>query len=588
MQSTLKEKLSPLALMALYIWIRTALLFALLVIAGFMLLAREEVSFGLLMLIPGSIVGSIPALVVLFVGAVIITRTLDTYAARNRFFILLLAGIILVHSAGIALLVVFGGGGSPEWKLWMALSAALLVSVTLGSYLTRNRIYNVLTINQSYQPIMEQQTNSPILFKGIITGVLILLMMIPTLFISSLVQERKARQREIVEEDSKRWAGAQQLSGLFLVLPYELLVKDEKDKQVTIRKELVVLPEDLRVNSEMEPIVRTRSIYKVLLYRTDTRFSGHFTIQLPKDIQPEQVVWKDATINMGLTDIKGIEEKVVVKIGNQELELSPGLPNKSLVKAGLSVPVDLTGMDYTRLSFSSQLKLRGSEQLHFIPLAGNSNYTVQSTWPSPSFDGTSLPAEHQVQDSGFSARWSFSKANLPFGTLLREASLNENDFAFGVSMIQPADHYGKTERSVKYAILFIGLTFSLFLVIEIMQKKPVHPVQYVLIGIALSVFYTLLLSVSEFLPFDAAYAIAAIATILLITLYAQAHFRSWKTASLFSLVLSCLYLFAFVLVRLEDTALLVGSIGLFIILALVMYGTRKINWYPAGPNPVGS
>lgn len=581
MQSTLSSKFSSLALMAIYIWIRTALIFALLVISGFILLTKDDDIIGLLVVIPGSIIGSIPALVVLFVGAVIITRSLDLYAVRRRFFLLLLAGIVLVHSGGIAFLILLVGESAPEWGLWMALSAALLVSVTLGSYLSRDRIYNVLILNQSYQSIMEQQTSSPILFKGIITGVLILLMMIPTLFISSLVQERKARQREIVQEDSKRWAGAQELSGLFLVLPYEQPFKDDKGKETLIRKELLVLPEDLRVGSNMEPVVRTRSIYKVLLYRTDTRFSGHFAIQLPKEIMPEQVIWKDASINMGLSDIKGIEEKVVVKLGTQELELSPGLPNKELVKTGLSAPVDLTGVDPTSIQFSTHLKLRGSEQLHFIPLAGNSSYEVKSSWPSPSFDGTSLPAKHLVQDSGFSASWSFSKANLPFGTLLREVDLNETDFSFGVSMIQPADHYAKTERSVKYAILFIGLTFSLFFVIELMQKKPVHPVQYVLIGIALSVFYTLLLSVSEFLPFDTAYGIAAISTILLITFYAHSHFKSWKTASLFSLVLSCLYLFAFILVRLEDTALLVGSIGLFLILALVMYGTRKINWYPA-------
>lgn len=581
MQSALKNKLSALAQMAIYIWIRTALIFALLLMVGFLLLLPEDDMSWLLALVPGSLVASIPSLVVVFVGTVIITRTLDQYPRRLKSFLLLLAGIVLVHSSGMALLILFLGGRPEEWQLWMALTAALLLSVILGSYLTRKRIYNVLILNQSYQSIMEQQTNSPILFKGIITGVLILLMMIPTLFISSLVQERKARQREIVQEDSKRWAGAQELSGIFLVLPYEQPFKDEKGKETMIRKELVVLPEDLTVGSTMEPVVRTRSIYKVLLYRTDTKFSGHFAIQLPKEILPEQVIWKDASINMGLSDIKGIEEKVVVKLGAQELELSPGLPNKELVKTGLSAPVDLTGLDPAKLPFSTQLKLRGSEQLHFVPLAGNSTYEVKSTWPSPSFDGTSLPAKHLVQDSGFSASWSFSKANLPFGTILREVDLNETDFSFGVSMIQPADHYAKTERSVKYAILFIGLTFSLFFVIELMQKKPVHPVQYVLIGIALSVFYTLLLSVSEFLPFDSAYAIAAIATILLITLYANAHFKSWKTASLFALVLSCLYLFAFILVRLEDTALLVGSIGLFLILALVMYGTRKINWYPA-------
>ncbi len=162
---------------------------------------------------------------------------------------------------------------------------------------------------------------------------------------------------------------------------------------------------------------------------------------------------------------------------------------------------------------------------------------------------------------------------------MRDADLHKNEFAFGVSMIQPADQYAKTMRSVKYAILFIGLTFSLFFIVEVMQNKPLHPIQYVLVGLALVIFYTLLLSVSEFILFDQAYLVASLATISLITLYARSHFSSWKTTALFGSVLCGLYGFIFVLIRLEDTALLVGSIGLFLVLALVMYGSRKINWY---------
>ena len=225
------------------------------------------------------------------------------------------------------------------------------------------------------------------------------------------------------------------------------------------------------------------------------------------------------------------------------------------------------------------IKIKGSEQLHFVPLSGNSNYAISSTWANPKFDGNNLPNTRVVEDSGFQAKWNFNNANLPFETTLKDFNFNKLSYAFGVSMLQPTDQYSKTNRSVKYAILFIGLTFALFFIIELMQKKPVHPVQYVLIGIALVIFFTLLLSISEFLMFDAAYCIAAVATILLISFYAKSHFKSNKTASVFGLFLTCLYAFIFVLIRLEDAALLVGSIGLFVILALVMFGSRKINWY---------
>ena len=225
------------------------------------------------------------------------------------------------------------------------------------------------------------------------------------------------------------------------------------------------------------------------------------------------------------------------------------------------------------------VKINGSEQLHFVPLAGNSTFSLTSTWPDPKFDGSNLPTSRNVGSQGFTAKWNFNKANLPFGTAIKDFDFKKEPFAFGVTMIQPADQYAKTMRSVKYAILFIGLTFALFFIIEIMQQKPVHPVQYVLIGIALVIFFTLLLSISEFILFDYAYLIAAAATISLISLYAKGHFNSLKTAGVFASLLACLYGFIFVLIRLEDTALLVGSIGLFIVLAVVMYASRKINWY---------
>jgi len=224
--------------------------------------------------------------------------------------------------------------------------------------------------------------------------------------------------------------------------------------------------------------------------------------------------------------------------------------------------------------------------LHFVPLSGNSHYALESGWPNPSFDGSNLPAERNVTKDGFTAAWNFNKANLPFGTVLNDFKFDQSALAFGITMIEPADQYAKTNRSIKYAILIIGLTFSLFFIIELMQHKPIHPVQYVLIGLALVIFYSLLLAISEFVRFDYAYLIASLGTILLIGLYAKAHFNSWKSSGIFSVVLTLLYGFIFVLIRLEDTALLVGSIGLFIILALTMYASKKVNWYGNTETPV--
>ncbi|MBC7587490.1 MAG: cell envelope integrity protein CreD [Chitinophagaceae bacterium] len=441
------------------------------------------------------------------------------------------------------------------------------------------------TTDQQQQPIQSWENNQPqsqtnkTLIKAIITAVLILAMLIPTMFVSNLITEREQRQKEVVKEVTSKWASQQTITTPYIYIPYTSQETGSDGKPAVFTRHLLLLPENLAVYSKVLPEERPRSIYKVLLYKTNIDASGDIVIQLPKDINQETLQLADAKICMGLTDFKGIEERVMVTLDdNLTYELTPGLPTTDIDSVGLSSPIKLTAESLGKsISFKVKLKIKGSEKLYFAPLAGNSSFTMQSIWASPSFDGNVLPSERKVNDSGFTAKWTFNKASLPFGTTLKNFNFNKNSFAFGVSMLQPADQYAKTTRSVKYAILIIGLTFALFFIIELMQKKALHPVQYILVGIALIIFYTLLLSISEFILFDYAYLIAATATVLLIMLYAKSHFENWKTASIFGGIFSDLY--AFILIKLEDTALLVGSIGLFIVLALVMYASRKINWY---------
>ncbi len=470
-------------------------------------------------------------------------------------------------------------------------------ATNFGNNANENVNINPSTDWKSKKP--ESNSANKILFKGVVTGALILLMLIPTVFVSNLVSEREKRQQEVVKDVTNGWSTQQTLSGPYLYIPYQVKENDE-----LVKKHLYLLPENLNVSGTINPEIRPRSIYKILLYRSDIKTTGNFKIQLPKDIELSSLQLSEAKICYGISDFKGIEEKVNISFNGTKYDLAPGLPTKQfetiatpvsngqeeyvrtesttkdIEAIGLSANVALTLEDLQKsLIFDMQLKIKGSERLHFIPLSANSNFDIKSTWKDPKFDGSNLPGTRDVNEQGFQAKWSFNNANLPFGTVLKDFNFNKQNLAFGVSMVQPADQYTKTNRSVKYAILFIGLTFALFFIIELMQKKPIHPVQYVLIGIALVIFFTLLLSISEFILFDYAYLIAALATVMLITLYAKSHFKSIKTASVFGSLLTCLYAFIFVLIRLEDAALLVGSIGLFIILALVMFGSRKINWY---------
>jgi inner membrane protein len=445
----------------------------------------------------------------------------------------------------------------------------------LFSYTTKTK-----TMDTQQQELPVSQQPNKILIKGVITGALILLMLIPTLFINNLIQEREARQKEVVKEVSSKWATAQTLSAPFLVVPYIDTFINDQGKTVATKTKLVLLANELNVNGKIIPEERPRSIYKVLLYKTDISMAGAFKINWPADINLSNVDYANAKLCFSLSDFKGIEEDIYVNFNGQKLLMTPGLPADDFGTVGLSVPVSLAPeAAIAGIPFSMQVKVKGSEQLHFIPMSATSKFQLNSTWPSPSFDGDMLPNDRTVSDSGFISRWNFNQANLPFARVMKSGSSQVKKMEFGVSLVQPADQYNKTMRSVKYAILFIGLTFAFFFIIELMQKKPFHPVQYVLVGLALVIFYTLLLSVSEYILFDYAYLVASIATILLISIYAQGHFKSWKTAGIFFGLLSCLYSFIFVLIRLEDTALLVGSIGLFLVLALVMFASRKINWY---------
>jgi len=600
------------------IWLLTSITFAI----GFMsyCLLFENEGEGVLLLLAGffsSLIGSFPALIAFFIALPILQTVKIKWQFKLAWFMILVLCIDVCYGAvpaflGYNFLDKYRHEKAGFFETLLLYTGILFTCTVMAILFSLNRVAFYLSdgavnstsyskiirqlffIKQNHKPtIMNYETipstkpqhgittsANKILVKGLITGGLILLMLIPTLFINNLISERESRQKEVVKEVSSKWATPQTLSAPFITLPYTETFTNSEGKIVQSKTQLIVLADKLLVNGKVMPEERPRSIYKVLLYRTALNFSGSFKPSWPIDINSANIDFANAKLCFSLTDFKGIEEEVMVEFNNQKLMLDPGLPVNDLGDVGLSVPINISVETMSvGIKFNMDVKLKGSEQLHFIPMSVNSKFSVSSAWPNPSFDGNSLPTQRTVNDSGFNAQWSFNRANLAFGTVVKTGALKIGTTAFGVSLVQPADQYNKTTRSVKYAILLIGLTFALFFIIELMQKNPLHPVQYVLVGLALVIFYTLLLSISEYILFDYAYLIAATATVTLITLYAKSHFNTWKSAALFGSLLSALYGFIFILIRLEDTALLVGSIGLFIILALVMYGSRKINWY---------
>lgn len=421
-----------------------------------------------------------------------------------------------------------------------------------------------------------------ITIKAIVVGFLIMALLIPTLFIMDLVKERSQRQEEVRKEVSAKWATNQTLIGPLLIIPYLEKSIDEDKKTVTKKKLAWFLPETLNINGTLQPQVRYRSIYKIVVYNSTMKIEGNFSPLNVKNlnIEPADLLMQEARLCVGLTDFRGIEDQMILNWNGNNMPFNAGVPANHTLENGLStsIPISLDNLSGTS-HFSLDLKLRGSGELFFVPVGKTTLVHFGSSWNNPSFDGNFLPASKSVTENGFTADWKVLHLNRNYPQSWKDENYNFESSAFGINLLQSTDSYSKTLRSVKYAILFISLSFGLFFFLEILQKRSLHPMQYVLVGLALCIFYTLLLSISEYVPFNSSYAIAGVSTIVLITLYTKSLFTKWSIALLFGGVLAMLYGFIFMLIQLQDGALLFGSIALFLLLGVIMYYSKRIDWY---------
>ncbi len=331
--------------------------------------------------------------------------------------------------------------------------------------------------------------------------------------------------------------------------------------------------------------------------------------------------FKNATLSVGLSDPKGIESIGKIQFAGKEYAFTPGILVRDILPTGVNTKIDVTNL-LREVTFESNFSIRGAESVKYIPVGKETNVSVSSPWKSPSFDGAFLPIDRQVTGTGFSAKWkildfnrdfpenwddsAYSLQYIPTTTSYKGDRNNWNEFgnmqskmmdetsvsplpsanlgamAFGVSLYTPVDNYDKTARTIKYAILVISLTFVAFFLMEVSHKRRIHPIQYLLVGFALCVFYTILLSLSEHISFNNAYVVATFLTTGLITLYVYLAFKVRSLALTIGGILAFLYGFIFVILQSEDYALLLGSFGIFITLAILMYVTRSIDWYELG------
>ena len=453
---------------------------------------------------------------------------------------------------------------------------------------------------EEYTPNEKKHWTENVLFKVLTIGFLILVLMIPSMMINELVRERSSREMEVTNEVSSKWGQLQTITGPYIVIPYMEELKYTNQASEWREQKLYYFPQILETTGDIIPVVRKRSIFKVMLYESNINISGSFSYPdlIALKITPDKVLWDKARLHLSLTDLSGIGASVNLALGDTLIPMTAAVPDALQLPSGLMCNLPGTMASNEKLDFQIKLSLKGSQGIYFSPVGGQNKVKLISSWPSPKFEGQFLPDTSTITANGFEASWTILDINRQISQQWTEGNpqtfqnVNSNRYpdtyaydapanakpVFGVELLDTVDHYTKNERTVKYAFLLITLTFAVYFFCEVLKKQKVHPLQYGLVGAALVIFFILLLSLSEHIGFDPAYGVASISTILLITLYSRSIFSEKKYAMVAGGLLVTLFGFIYIILQLEDYALLAGSIALFVIIALVMYLTRKVKW----------
>ena len=410
-------------------------------------------------------------------------------------------------------------------------------------------------------------------------AILTLLLLIPSLMIRSLIRERQNRGEQAKAEISSKWGESQIVSGPVISIPYDSYKYAGAKGGGAIRF-IHYLPDVLSIRCRIDPQIRKRGIFKAVLYQTQIQIAATFSFSGFENlgISPEDIHWENAVLSVGITDMKGIKDLIKLTWNDSELTANPGVKINDILTTGIHSPIPIRSEpgEYT---FSSSMVLNGSSELMFTPLGKVTRVDMSSNWENPSFIGNFLPEKRDISSGEFTAHWKILHLNRNFPQAWIGDKFKIAPSSFGVNLLLPVDEYQKTMRTVKYAILFISLTFLSFFLIEVLNQKLLHPIQYLLIGFAILLFYTLLLSLSEHISFKFAYLFASIGIVGLITAYTRGILKNKQLTGVIGAVLGALYGYLYIVLQLQDYALLMGSLGLFFALALVMYLTQGIDWY---------
>ncbi|MBU2920962.1 cell envelope integrity protein CreD [Winogradskyella psychrotolerans] len=438
-----------------------------------------------------------------------------------------------------------------------------------------------------------QWLKTSITARMLMVGTLILVLLIPLTYVNLLIEERSYRQQDVVQEINQKWGNEVMMYGPILKLPYKTYSETStfNEKTKTYLKETkthinfaYIFPEKLDIDASVKSKTLHLGNFESAVFTSNMIIEGNYKQPSLKDkgIKNEDIIWEKASILFRTTNLKGIKNEMAINIdgtpylfetnyndntsGKHLDELETGFINEALLK--------------TNFKFNMKVTYDGSEQIQAIPVGKTTTMQMTSNWADPGFIGNYSPNDEtrSITKEGFKVDWKVLSINRAFSQKYLKKVPSLKPFAFGTKFVVLVDEYQKSERSAKYGFLVIGLTFLIFFLIQTMSKIHIHPFQYLMIGLALVMFYTLLVSISEHSNFLKAYLIAGVSVVLLITLYSKSILRNFKFSALIGLSLTALYSFIYVIIQLKNYALLVGSIGLFLILATVMFVSRKIDW----------
>jgi len=431
--------------------------------------------------------------------------------------------------------------------------------------------------------------------KLLTIGIFVLILIIPSEMVQSLIRERESTRNQAISEIWRTWGDRQVLAGPVISVPVETIKTLPNGSSQTDSRFLHFLPENLSVSGDVAPVIRYRSIYEVVLYSCSLDVTGNFKPLTPKgiNVQASEIKWDKAYITFGISDMKGVKDNIDLAWNDSVFRMQSGVPVRDVISGGVSYPLAIDPAISNKFSF--KLRLNGSRLLSFLPFASEMNVNLTSSWANPSFEGAFIPTEKTVTKDGFTAKWKILELNRNYGQagigdfIVDDESPTLEMFAnerivpanaaggFGVNLILPVDQYQRTTRAAKYGVLFVILTFVTFFFFELLRKKYVHPIQYLIVGFAIMLFYLLLLSIAEYLRFDWAYLISATVVTAMVMLYAGAIFANKRYGVIVGLILLMLYGYFYTLLQLQLYSLLFGSIGMVVMLSVIMLLTRNLH-----------